>query len=384
VQWYRQFQNRRIVYDDEEGFELTLNVNSSLNGSQHFCVVTVNHDGSQTNIRNYSGGIITVVAVNLMDTQVQVSHNFIIHIVLGTVTGLCLIGFMVWAIVKLCGKFRIRTRSANGTQSVPVYFHHLHTFNVRNPVEGDYLREYGIKLRIPEGAIPNEKRGFIDIAIAFNGPFEYPQGFRPVSPVFWICFRGHLQDQQFQEPLNITMQHCLSVYDESSVKSSGLTFLKADHSLSDSLRYQFNVLTDSKQDFSVDYTGALSTKHLCCICICCKCNPTTANRIKYSLIREDIQCLQSSGSNSEPFKSIDMYVMLSLPYCQKIVAGQKYEKGVQIMHRDFHFKQRSNEHQPQGLTLKISPGEKISGCHFLYNVQADSLQFSFDRGVSGV
>ena len=62
VQWYRQFQNRRIVYDDEEGFELTLNVNSSLNGSQHFCVVTVNHDGSQTNIRNYSGGIITVVA----------------------------------------------------------------------------------------------------------------------------------------------------------------------------------------------------------------------------------------------------------------------------------------------------------------------------------
>jgi hypothetical protein len=76
-----------------------------------------------------------------------------------------------------------------------------------------------------------------------------------------------------------------------------------------------------------------------------------------------------------------MYVMLSLPYCQKIVAGQKYEKGVQIMHRDFHFKQRSNEHQPQGLTLKISPGEKISGCHFLYNVQADSLQFSFDRGI---
>ena len=69
--------------------------------------------------------------------------------------------------------------------------------------------------------------------------------------------------------------------------------------------------------------------------------------------------------------------MLSL---QKVAAGQKYAKGVQIMHRDFHFERR----QQQGLTLKITPGEKVSDCHFLCHVQRDSLRSSFDRGVSGV
>ena len=43
------------------------------------------------------------------------------------------------------------------------------------------------------------------------------------------------------------------------------------------------------------------------------------------------------------------------------------------MHKDFHFERR----QHQGLTL-ITPGKKVS------DIQADSLQFSFDRGVSGV
>ena len=58
VQWFRVIQNISLVHEDEKSFELTLNVTSSLNGSQHVCVVTVNHDGNIS--QNYSGSIIII------------------------------------------------------------------------------------------------------------------------------------------------------------------------------------------------------------------------------------------------------------------------------------------------------------------------------------
>ena len=81
VQWFRQFPgvtqmkiykgegfstrdpNFSVHLDSitcigEERFELTLNAMSSLNGSQHLCVVTVNHD--RTLNETYPGGIVTL------------------------------------------------------------------------------------------------------------------------------------------------------------------------------------------------------------------------------------------------------------------------------------------------------------------------------------
>ena len=61
VQWFRVIQSVSLVHEGETRFELTLNVTSSLNGSQHVCVVTVNHDGYIR--QNYSGGIITIQGI---------------------------------------------------------------------------------------------------------------------------------------------------------------------------------------------------------------------------------------------------------------------------------------------------------------------------------
>ena len=58
VQWFRMIRSVLVIHEGEKGFELTLNVTPNLNGSQHFCVVTVNHDGNIS--QNYSGGIITI------------------------------------------------------------------------------------------------------------------------------------------------------------------------------------------------------------------------------------------------------------------------------------------------------------------------------------
>ena len=62
VQWRQMsFNESYIVIENEGNFNLTLNVSSSLNGSQYQCEVTVNHDGS--NIRDYDGVLITLVTV---------------------------------------------------------------------------------------------------------------------------------------------------------------------------------------------------------------------------------------------------------------------------------------------------------------------------------
>ena len=61
VQWNLNFNESYIVIENEGNFNLTLNVRSSLNGSQYQCEVTVNHDGS--NILDYDGVLITLVTV---------------------------------------------------------------------------------------------------------------------------------------------------------------------------------------------------------------------------------------------------------------------------------------------------------------------------------
>ena len=42
-------------------------------------------------------------------------------------------------------------------------------------------------LEIPEGAIPEGERLTIDVGVALFGPFQFPEGLRPVSPVLGLC-----------------------------------------------------------------------------------------------------------------------------------------------------------------------------------------------------
>ena len=58
VQWKQIFNDSSYIIVNEGMFNLTLNVSSSLNGSQYQCEVTIDHDG--TNIRDYDG-VLTIV-----------------------------------------------------------------------------------------------------------------------------------------------------------------------------------------------------------------------------------------------------------------------------------------------------------------------------------
>ena len=80
------------------------------------------------------------------------------------------------------------------------------------------------KLIIPDGAIEGDHK----IQVAVNrygpmGPFEYPDGYKPVSPIVWFCS----SQKRFTIPLQIVVPHCNGANED--VEQSQLVFLKADH-----------------------------------------------------------------------------------------------------------------------------------------------------------
>ena len=100
----------------------------------------------------------------------------------------------------------------------------------------DKINDFG--LEIPEGAIPRGKTISIDIGVALYGPFQFPPGMRPVSPVFWVCVR-QTNFSHFLKPIIITLPHFLSLEHDEDIQSVGLTFMKAQHEMNHNQMYEF-------------------------------------------------------------------------------------------------------------------------------------------------
>ena len=120
-------------------------------------------------------------------------------------------------------------------------------------------------LEIPDGAIPEGMRLTVDVGVALFGPFQFPEGLRPVSPVFWVCVRDH-ENFEFSKPVTVTIPHFLELENDDDIQSFGLTFLKADHKMSEG-QYKFQPL-NGKMDFKTSKRfGVLQTTHFCSLCI---------------------------------------------------------------------------------------------------------------------
>ena len=86
----------------------------------------------------------------------------------------------------------------------------------------------GYSLTVPKGAIP-ECLGLVSIqrgVIPYGplGPFDYPEGVKPVSPIVWFCSNPSIT---FEKPVAITIPHCLDC--KSEEHSQCLAFFKANH-----------------------------------------------------------------------------------------------------------------------------------------------------------
>ena len=155
--------------------------------------------------------------------------------------------------------------------------------------------EDGYSLTLPKGAIP-EKLGLISMqcgVIPYGpfGPFKYPDGVKPVSPIVWFCLTTSLE---FQKPVEITIPHCLDC--DSEEDSQSLAFFKANHNVSDSDPQTFHFLkeTEGVSSFpSNTFHGTLHSKHLCFYCIGSNDKEIT-DRANFCLILAEPKCFQRS------------------------------------------------------------------------------------------
>ena len=94
---------------------------------------------------------------------------------------------------------------------------------------------YGLKLHIPEGAVPGDHTECrIDIKAGLSGQFSFPDDSQLVSCVYWIaCSR------KFLKPVTLDIEHCATVQDFS--QSSSLHFVAAKCSQTE-LPYQLKEL----------------------------------------------------------------------------------------------------------------------------------------------
>ena len=75
VQWKQIFNDSSYIIVNEGMFNLTLNVSSSLNGSQYQCEVTIDHDGTIVQIQSYDGVLITLVITTGMWSVIDFSFS---------------------------------------------------------------------------------------------------------------------------------------------------------------------------------------------------------------------------------------------------------------------------------------------------------------------
>ena len=63
--------------------------------------------------------------------------------------------------------------------------------------------KYGCRLQIPQGTIPQEEVGTLDLYAIYSGPFKFSKNASPVSAFYFISL-SHI----LQKPATLELQHC--------------------------------------------------------------------------------------------------------------------------------------------------------------------------------
>ena len=137
-------------------------------------------------------------------------------------------------------------------------------------------------LEIPEGAIPEGERLTVDVAVSLFGPFQFPEGLRPVSPVFWVCVRDH-RNFQFSKPVLVTTPHFLDLENDDNITSLGLTFLKAGHNKNSEGLYEFKQTPGQIDLKTTKKLGVIKMSHFCSLCLASKDIPKCLEKASFCI-----------------------------------------------------------------------------------------------------
>ena len=178
-----------------------------------------------------------------------------------------------------------------------------------------YNYDHDITLRIPGDAIPPGMVIHLEVAVALYGPFQFPDGSCPISPILWLCIQENVD---LRKPIDIILPHLLT-----DAKNIGIRFAKADHKqyATDEFgrnQYIFEPLETAFKERNQNY-GILSTQHCCLLCITSndpQISPDFALKAGYYL-----WCIEKPSSHSLTSRARDTLhfcATFCLPTCREV------------------------------------------------------------------
>ncbi|MCG8623609.1 MAG: hypothetical protein MJE68_16655, partial [Proteobacteria bacterium] len=177
--------------------------------------------------------------------------------------------------------------------------------------------DHDITLKIPDGAIPPGMVIHVEVAVALYGPFQFPDGLCPISPILWLCIQENVE---LRKPIHIMLPHFLTDL------NVGIQFAKADHKqyttdefgknhyVFQPLETAFTAHKEKNQNY-----GILSTQHCCFLCIIAE-DPQISHDIALKA-GYYLWCIEKPSSHSLVSRTRDtlhLCVTFCLPTCRAV------------------------------------------------------------------
>ena len=177
-----------------------------------------------------------------------------------------------------------------------------------------------VLIHIPPKAVPKGVFLDIDVNVSLYGPFQYLEGLQPISPVVWMCAKGH-EGFQFLKPVRISLPHYLKIDRMEDCEPLGITLLKSDHKRSKENKYLLTP-TDMKLEIDPDRKRNLTfkTNHFCHLCLAAKETQETISKAQYC-------CTEVQDPKTLYFY---FYVSYDLPKCLQLIEEKYANMDVHI------------------------------------------------------
>ena len=228
-----------------------------------------------------------------------------------------------------------------------------------------YDESNNLKLDIPRGAIPVGENFTIDFGVALFGPFQFPEGLRPVSPVFWVCVRDQ-RNFQFPKPVTVSIPHFLNLENDDEIQSLGLTFLKAEHNRNTKGLYEFKPTEGESVFEPCKQFGVLKTTHLCSLCIVCRDTPECLRMAHFCTTAVLPKCANSDGKKQTAYFFLTFYNLNTCLTKVDEVIENKHLDNYEKIQTQFRFKRLTNDpavdidvHQPKHGSIGVVGKTKV-------------------------
>ena len=156
------------------------------------------------------------------------------------------------------------------------------------------IEDHDITIRIPEGAVPNGKTFHFEIGVAMYGPFDFPEGTRPISPILWVCImeENAIKFHQPTKKFQFILPHFLIGLTNERLSYHQVHVAKANHNEMNKMLYRFDVQEDQPLFASLtEYNSyvLIESNHCCFYCLQANQSPKLAKDAGYYLVRiEDL------------------------------------------------------------------------------------------------